>query len=73
VTSSKSIKASKQWVSKKQILDEFSESEAEEMIHNGALEYRKNPLNPKRLQFRRVTVVEEDEWKKSHHTSVFAT
>ena len=70
VTSSKSIKATKQWVSKKQILSEYSDSEAEEMIQNGSLEYRKNPLNKSRLQFRRVTVVEEDEWKKGHHSSV---
>ncbi len=47
-----------QWVSKKELMNSMDESEAEEMLELGTLEWRKNPLNKKRLQFKKVTVKE---------------
>lgn len=44
------------WMSRKQLLDIYDESEAEEMLENGSLQYRSNPKNDKRIQFR----VEQD-------------
>ena len=40
------------WLSRKQLLDVYDESEAEEMLENGSLQYRANPKNDKRIQFR---------------------
>ena len=47
-----------QWITKKELLLTMDESEAEEMLECGALEYRRNPLNKKRLQFKRVVIKE---------------
>jgi hypothetical protein len=42
----------------------WQESEAEEMLEEGTLQTRKNPLNKKRLQFRALTTTEERECAK---------
>jgi cell division protein FtsL len=47
-----------QWVTKKELLSTMDESEAEEMLECGAIEWRRNPLNKKRLQFKKVVVKE---------------
>ncbi len=47
-----------QWISKKELMNTMDESEAEEMLELGTLEWRKNPLNKKRLQFKKVTIKE---------------
>ena len=52
------VKQEIRWISKKELLNDLDESEAEEMLESGALVHRKHPLNPKRLQFRRVLETE---------------
>jgi hypothetical protein len=53
-----------EWVSKKKILEEYDESEAEELLEIGALEKRTHPKNPRRLQFKRITEKESRVAKK---------
>ena len=57
-----------EWVSRKLILQDMDESECEEMVEYGTLEVRKNPLNSRRLQYRKVTVKEIDEASKTKKT-----
>ena len=46
------VEEEEEWISRKQLLDLYEESEAEEMLETGALQYRKHPKNPKRMQFK---------------------
>jgi hypothetical protein len=49
------------WVSHKKIQEEYSDDELEEMLESGAIEVRKNPLNPRRLQYKKQTMVRQKE------------
>ena len=51
------------WMSRKQLLDVYDESEAEEMLENGSLTYRTHPNNPKRIQFRVEQEKTTDYWE----------
>jgi hypothetical protein len=51
------------WMSRKQLLDVYDESEAEEMLENGSLTYRTHPKNPKRIQFRVEQEKTSDYWE----------
>ena len=46
---SKSVEEAREWISKKQLLDLYSESEAEELVDIGSIEVRKHPDNPRQL------------------------
>ena len=46
---------SSSWVSRKELLSKFDESEAEELVEKGAIKMRKHPDNSKRFQYRVVT------------------
>jgi hypothetical protein len=56
LTLTEKMTSEEQWVSKKKILEDYDESEVEEMLQNGSLEYRKNPLNPKRFQYKKIEI-----------------
>ena len=58
------MKQEEEWVSRNK-LEEYSESEAEELVDMGALKVRKHPDNPKRLQFMKVTTKETKQVTKS--------
>lgn len=65
ITAAKSIEQEEEWVSRKRILEEYDESEAEEMVRIGAMEVRKNPSNPKRHQFKLSKVTSKNSWSSS--------
>lgn len=52
-----SMAASEEWITKRQLLTEMDESEVDEMLELGTLEFKKNPLNPKRLLFKKTRVL----------------
>ena len=60
ITSKQGIHKEKEWISRKQLLDMFDESEAEEQIELGILQWRDHPQNPDRMQFRKVRTVETE-------------
>ena len=64
VIENKKISAQSEWVSRKKLLADLDESEAEEMIQDGTLLVRKNPLNPRRLQYKSATTKETEEQVK---------
>ncbi len=43
------------WLSRKELLEAYSESEAEELVDCGYIVTRPHPANPRRMQFRKVT------------------
>ena len=51
-------------MSRNKLLADVDESEEEEMIQDGTLLVRKNPLNPRRLQYKSVTKTETEEQVK---------
>ncbi|CAE8618724.1 unnamed protein product [Polarella glacialis] len=61
-----SIKAEARWISKKELMDEYDESEAEELIENGFIQWRKHPANPQTLQFKRAHCTELHEIAKDN-------
>ena len=64
VIENKKVSTQSEWVSRKKLLADVDESEAEEMIQDGTLLVRKNPLNPRRLQYKSVTTTETEEQVK---------
>lgn len=62
---SSKISVETQWISRKQLLAEFDESEAEELVEQGVLAVRKHPDNPSRLQYRRKKEFEVESREKS--------
>lgn len=64
VIQNKKVSTQSEWVSRKKLLADIDESEAEEMIQDGTLLVRKNPLNPRRLQYKSVTTTETEEQVK---------
>ena len=69
VEESRKVSVETEWASRKKLLLEIDESEAEEMIEDGTLLVRKNPINHRRLQYKRITTKECDETTKSRKTS----
>ena len=61
------------WISKKQLLEVYDESEAEELIEAGHLQWRKHPANPKRLQFRKVKETETKQLQTNQKLSIHGT
>lgn len=59
INTTESIGRKSEWMSKKEVLDKYDESEAEEMVEAGTLNRRRNPKNLKRWQYLFV---------KDHHT-----
>ena len=47
------------WVSRKRLLEEYSESEADELVRCGSILTRQHSDNPRRLQFKLVQNVEK--------------
>lgn len=58
---------------RKQLLDKFDESEAEELVENGTVKFRKHPRNPSRLQYQFVHQTETKESEVSDKVSGVAT
>ncbi len=58
-----------EWVGRKKLLLDFDESEAEEMIEDGTLLVRKNPLNPRRLQHKKVVTKQVEEMTRTRKIS----
>ena len=52
------------WMSKKELLDCYDESEAEELVESGYIVVRKHPRNPRRSQFKKLTERERVEMTK---------
>ena len=61
---------STEWVSKKRILDDYDESEVEEMLECGSLEVPRNPDNKKRFQYKMVRIQETDTVTKTQAVGV---
>ena len=56
------FKKSQEWMTRKELLDVYDESEAEEMLESGAIDVRQNPKNANRLQFRVEKEKSETGW-----------
>lgn len=72
VVQSRKTSVESEWVGRKKLLMDIDESEAEEMIEDGTLLVRKNPQNPRRLQYKKVVTREVEEMTKTRKISGFS-
>lgn len=70
VSLSDRFKMDEEWISRKALLNEMSESEAEEQVRVGAIKVRTNPDCPGRLQFLKVKKVKTKVVDKTSKASV---
>jgi hypothetical protein len=60
------------WVSRTRLLEEYSESEAEELVRCGSIQTRPHPDNPSRLQFKFVQNAEKQQTAREERVTTGA-